>query len=241
MEINKKELCNILNISKEALKKIENKGQLKERLNKKGYNYISKYKKGRQVLYIIEQENSYKEIYSNMTECLYKTKKEKEFSKYFTLRTKSLVPISKKDLSLHSLVSTRTVSKWDNILLDNKIISKDGFFYFCIEGAGDAKIIRECSKEEYKIFFKNKAYKQAFKELELKYIKGLITLTELTLASGEIGAIRAATENKYYYRVNKYKTNKDNQLYLDTSELIKILYGYGEKEIQYSNLKIELN
>ena len=46
--------------------------------------------------------------------------------------------------------------------------------------------------------------------------------------------IMQAIENKYYYRINKYKTNKDNKLYLDTSELIKILYKYGDLDTIYS-------
>ena len=81
------------------------------------------------------------------------------------------------------------MTKWDNILLKNDIISKDDFFYFCIEEDQENRIIRECSKEEYKSFFKNKAYKEAFKNLQKKYINGEITLNELTLASAEVGAI----------------------------------------------------
>ena len=65
-------------------------------------------------------------------------------------------------------------------------------------------------------------------------MSGEITLNELTLASAEVGAIMQALENKYYYRINKYKTNKDNKLYLDTSELIKILYRYGDLDTIYS-------
>ena len=234
MILNKKEICNILNITLEALKKIEKNNKLETRLKEKGYKLISRYKEGRKVLYNIKQENKAQELYSNLIKYIYKTNKAQEFGRYFTLRTKADIILNKKDIAENSTVSNRTVTKWDNILLKNDIISKDDFFYFCIEENQGNKIIRECSKEEYKNFFKNKAYKEAFKNLQDKYINGEITLNELTLASAEVGAIMQALENKYYYRINKYKTNKNNKLYLDTSELIKILYRYGDLDTIYS-------
>ena len=36
---------------------------------------------------------------------------------------------------------------------------------------------------------------------------------------------RKWTENKYFYRTKKYNTNTENQLYIDTLELIKNIYG----------------
>lgn len=235
MEVNKQQLIEILGISKDNLKKIESKKQLSERLKQKGYTLIKRYKEGKKVYYTIEQDNNYKEVFNNMAQYIYKTKKEKEFSKYFTVRTKSEnVVFTKKDISNIAEVSSKTVARWDNILIDKDIIKKDGYFYFYVDT--EVNNIVQCSEHEYKSFWKNKAYINAFRDLQHKYINGIITLNQLTLASAEIGASIAQTTNKYYYRVKKYITNKDNKLYIDTSELIKILYGYGVKEEEYNKL-----
>ena len=66
MILNKKEICNILNITLEALKKIEKNNKLETRLKEKGYKLISRCKEGRKVLYNIEQVNKVQELYSNL-------------------------------------------------------------------------------------------------------------------------------------------------------------------------------
>lgn len=237
MKMDKKEVCKILNIKERTLKGIESKNQLKARLKEKGYNLVSKEKEGRKVFYNIEQINSNKEVYNNMVKYVYNTNKEKEFTKYFTLRTivNNTIPYSKADISNKIEVSKRTVTTWDNKLNDLQIISKDGYFYFCIDK--EKGTIEQCTKEEYKNFWKNKSYIKAFKDLQIKYINGTIDLNQLTLASAEIGGTIALIENKYYYRIKKYKTNTQNQLYKDTYNLIKAIYGNKNIEIQFEQIE----
>lgn len=233
IKADKEYICNILNVKIRTLKTIENNKQLQERLKQKGYTLINKVKEGRKVYYNIEQLSNSKEVYSNMIKYVYKTNKEEEFTKYFTLRTcvNELYPLSKMDIADKSEVSKRTVSTWDNTLIDYNIISKDGFFYFCIDK--DKQTITQCTIEEYKMFWRNTAYIKAFKDLQMKYINGTIDLTQLQLASAEIGASIALVNNKYYFRIKKYKTNKDNQLYIDTMELIKSVYGNKAIEVNF--------
>ena len=218
------------------MKNIESNNKLKIRLEEKGYLLQDKIKEGRKVYYILEQINEYKEVYNNLLRNYYKTNKEKEFTMYFGLRTlnNDLFPLNKADISNKVNVSARTISNWDNTLIDKSIISKDGFYYFSInKETGEMK---QCSKEEYNNFWRNKAYVKAFYDLQVKYIEGKITLTELQLASAEIGSIVTLIENKYYFRSKKYKTNTDNKMYIDTFNLIKAIYG-NDKEY---NLKFEI-
>lgn len=233
MKVDKEYICNLLNIKQRTLKTIEAENKLNERLEQKGYNLIEKIKEGRKVYYIIEQYNSNKEMYSNMVKYVFNTNKKEEFTKYFCLRTNenNNFPLSKSDISNKAEVSKRTITTWDNTLIDYNIISKDGYFYFCIDK--ENRTIKQCIKEEYKSFWRNTAYIKAFKDLQLKYINGTIDLNQLTLASAEIGASVALVTNKYYYRIKKYKTNTENQLYIDTFNLIKNIYGNTEIEIKF--------
>jgi len=235
IKLNKEELSSILGITKESLKKIETKGQLEQRLNAKGYILKNRLKEGRNIYYIIELENENKEVYSNMCEYVYNVKKETEFTKYFTVRTSTngneLFPLNCADIGEVANVSSKTVKKWDNTLEIKDIIRKDGFYYFSMEL--ETKEIKMCSKQEYLNFWKNKALLSALNSLQIRYIKGEITLTELQLSSIDIGNITMAVKGKYYYRTKKYATNKDNKLYIDTLELIKALYGNKDITIEY--------
>lgn len=238
IKVDKKFICQLLNVKQRTLKTIESSNKLDQRLQKIGYNLLEKIKEGRKVYYIIEQNNINKELYSNLVKYTYKTNKENEFSKYFSLRTSagenSL--LSKSDISQISKVSKRTITTWDNTLIDYNIISKDGYYYFCIDK--ELNIIKQCTKEEYKSFWRNTAYIKAFKDLQMKYINGTIDLNQLTLASAEIGASIALVTNKYYYRIKKYKTNTENQLYIDTYNLIKAIYGNVDIEIKFPLIDI---
>ena len=114
-------------------------------------------------------------------------------------------------------MSEKTIIKWDNILQDKRILSKDGFYYFKLDRISNE--ITEISKEEYKAFWKNKAYLKAFADLRKRYMEGEISLTELQLTSGDVAVIVSAIENKYCFKIKKYKVNR-NQLYADTRRII---------------------
>jgi hypothetical protein len=230
IKISKQQLMDILGIKKDALIKIEQRQQLHLRLEEKGYKLLDKIKEGRKVYYILEQENELKEVYNNMVKYVYGTDKEKEFSTYFALRTilnNWNICYNIKEIAERSSVSSKTIRKWDSTLIDKDIIARDGYFYFCIINDAENKIykVEPSNIEEYRSFWRNKAYLGAFKNLQDKYYKGELTLMELQLASADIGAIRQVKECKYYYRVKKFITHKENELYIDTMKLIKKLYG----------------
>lgn len=227
MKTSKEELCTILGIKQRTLKDIEHNNQLENRLENKGYKYINKYKEGKKVFYEIELINENKEVYSNMCKYVYNVNKEDEFSKYFTTRTLSnsnkVLPLNCADISEVAKVSSKTVRKWDATLELKDIIRKDGFYYFSMEL--ETRKIEQCSKEEYLSFWKNKALLSALGALQRRYINGEITLTELQLASMDIGTIITTIKGKYYFKSKKYITNSDNELYNDTIKLIANLYG----------------
>lgn len=224
MKKNKKEIAEILGVSIESLKKIEGNKTLEEKLKNKGYKFINKFKEGRKVFYEIELINESQEVLSNLCNHVYKVKRKKEeFCKYYMLRTdEDNIPRSKADISKDVEISKATIDKWDNKLIELKIISKDGFFYFSIDK--NTNEINQCTEEEYKTFWKNSHMLKAFNDLQIKYLNGEITLNQLQLASADIGAFMVAISNKYYFRTKKYKVNKDNKLYIDTKTLIEEVF-----------------
>ena len=233
MKYDKMQLCELLGIKDAGLKTIIRRKQLEDKLNSIGYNLLEVVKEGRKNVYILEQININKHIYNNLCKVVYKSNKEESFKDYFLTRTNNNKDdnikdkiLSKKDISNISKVCGNTISKWDKVLLDKNIISKDGFFYFYIDITKHE--IKQCSQDEYKSFWRNKAHLKSFTSLQHKYINGEITLSELQLSSAEIGATIALTENRYFYRTKKYNTNTENQLYIDTLELIKNIYGTNE-------------
>lgn len=229
IKINRKELAELLNIKERTLKKYINTNTLEEKLKNIGYELKEVIKEGRNNYYILEKINDIN-LYNNLCKYAYNTNRKDDFSKYFSARTKENNILNKKELATISNVSHKTISKWDNTLLEKKIISKDGFFYFCIDKKN--KTIYECSQEEYSNFWKNINISNSINELQEKLLKEEITLNEFSLAVAGLGAITALTEDKYYYRTKKYKTNTKNQLYKDTKKLIESIYGDSINDIE---------
>ena len=213
MECDRNQLKDILNISLNALKLIEKRDTLECRLNRVGYTLIDKYKKKNKYIYVIQKTNkNLKQKISKM----YSTNRADKFISYFNIRTIEL-PITIHEIAIRVEVSEKTIIKWDNILQDKRILSKDGFYYFKLDRISNE--ITEISKEEYKAFWKNKAYLKAFADLRKRYMEGEISLTELQLTSGDVAVIVSAIENKYCFKIKKYKVNR-NQLYADTRKII---------------------
>lgn len=212
MKCDKKDLGKLLNISLNAVKCLEKRNKLENRLNLIGYKLLSKDKEGNKNYYTIEKTKDYDFITRE-----YGVKKTDNFISYFHKRT-SEKPQTAESLAAESKVSKKTVSKWDNKLQDKKILSKDGFYYFKVDK--ETQELSEISEEEYKSFWKNKAYLSAFKKLQERYLKGEISLTELQLSTADVAAIITTIENKYCFKIKKYKVNTENKLYLETKKIV---------------------
>jgi len=217
MKVSRNELKNILEVNLNALKQIERRKTLEKRLLERGYILLDKSIENKKTIYELGISKD-KQIINK----LYNISKTDCFINYFNIRTAE-EPDTIDDIASKVKINKNTVIKWDNTLQDKKIISKDGYYYFKLDKAlGE---LAQVTIEEYKSFWKNKAYVNAFKKLQDKYTRSEITLAELQLAKGELDVIIRTIENKYCYKVKKYKVNKDNKLYIDTKNLIR---GYDE-------------
>ena len=127
-------ILEILNIKNDALKTIIRKKQLKERLNEKGYILLEEFKEGRKTLYKLEHygelsDNKFK--LNNAMECIFNTTKDEDkHTDYIMYRCANIYkPLSKKHLAEKLGVNEKTIRKWDNNMLYNNLLAKDGYFY----------------------------------------------------------------------------------------------------------------
>lgn len=218
--LNKKELCELLNVKPQTLKDIEKQKKLEEKLNKIGYKLYMKEKRGRYVYYYIELVHVNREIYNNLVKTHYKTSKIDEFTNYFKVRTdscKNNLPIGKKDIANASNVSVNTISKWDSISINEDIISQDGYYYFKIKVS--TREIIQVEYEEYSEYWKDRLENYNISKIKKLYNEGVITLDELLKTVTEY-TVAQSLINAFYFRVKKYVLNDKNKLYLTLNALI---------------------
>lgn len=119
-------------------------------------------------------------------------------------------------------------------MLNNNFMYKDGFFYMKIEKLESGQyIINQVDKWEYNNYWKNKIKTKLYKNLQTKYLNGTITLNEFTLAIDGIAQILNIIDNKYYYKVDKYKINEDNKLFKDIYNLFLSIYDNSNMELNF--------
>ena len=111
-------------------------------------------------------------------------------------------------------------------MLDNKVMSKDGFYYFKID-IGSNEVF-EISKEEYKSYWRNVSFIKALKDLQDKYLNGLISLNEFQLASVNIGSYYNVVQGHTCFRIPKYKIDRENTLFLDLNMLLEGVNSYAD-------------
>lgn len=242
LKVDKQGLCEILGIKPETLKKIVKAKTLEAKLMNKGYKLIKTTKEGRKVFYTLILENEDMMVYDNLLKYTFGTKKKEEFAKYYKARTVANDYIGKEvevemsgvkfpidikvatmeDFAKLSNVSRETVRKWDNKLIELGIMSKDGYWYFCIDNKKGE--IYQCEQEEYNIFWYNTGICEALAILSGRFERGEISREELVVACAGVGNYVGAVEGKFYYRVKKFRTNRDNPNHIYINDLIRRIY-----------------
>lgn len=241
--VDKQGLCEILGIKPETLKKIVKTKTLEEKLTNKGYKLIKTTKEGRRVFYTLILENENMMVYNDLLKYTFgTTKKKEEFAKYYKARTVAndymgkevevevsgvKFPIDIKvatmeDFAKLSNVSRETIRKWDNKLIELGIMSKDGYWYFCIDNKKGE--IYQCEQEEYNVFWYNTGICEALAILSGRFERGEISREELVVACAGVGNYVGAVEGKFYYRVKKFRTNRDNPNHIYINDLIRRIY-----------------
>ena len=223
MLYNRKQLAELLNTSTNSIRKMEKRNTLNKKLNTLGYKLINISKGNKTTYNIVENDNPGIKALSTLN-----IRKPYNFTKYLNDRLQNKA-ISIKDIAINSCVNKNTVVNTEfglntrqlnknKKLIDNKVMARDGFYYFKLT-LGDNEAV-EVSKEEYNSFWRNMSYIKALKQLQKRYLNGDITLNELQLATADISSYYSIINGVYCFRVNKFKVDKENDLYLDLSKLL---------------------
>ena len=216
----RKELSELLNTSTDSIRMMEKRNKLKEKLENKGYNLIKIIKVKNKSNYEVEEIKQFNEVLANIYTYVFNTKDPIKFNKYFKERTDNInIPISQEKIGAKVNVSAMTVHNWDNKLIKNDIIAKDGFYYVKVDNT--TKEETQVSKEEYNNYWKNRSDVRVLHELKNKYDEGVITFEQAITISQQISALETALEGCYYYKVSKFKLYSENKLYIDIKDMIE--------------------
>ena len=245
-KVNKKELAEFLGVKVTYIKILNNRGTLEQKLLDAGYQLIDKKIEGdpgkQQTFYYIEPRGnmSDEEIYNIMIDGLILREKDEKgefmenktkvikdkrrFGKYLDVRVNhSDVPISQKEIADVIGVSTVTLSKWEKIAHDNKLISTDGCFYF--HKIGDEVYLID--KDEYMNAMQNKYQKNFLNDRLATKIEecfnGKISPADLADYAKMVGEWETAT-NGYYYKLRKWKKGSAEDL---INSIMEYAYSLG--------------
>lgn len=226
IKLTRDKLMEILNVKTSAMKKIEKEGKLENRLCDKGYKFIEKIKEGRNSFYVVEKTSDTKEIYCNTCEYVLNVKDGERFAEYFLRRTLNTYrPVSKDELSNEIGVSRKTISEWDERMLELGIITKDGYFYLAVDyDEHDNPHYRFSCEEEYRSYYKCCMAIGKKRKIAEKYKKDEIDFDTMQLLMDGITMNQRAIDKRFIYRLNKYQLSKNNNLLKDITMMIKEVY-----------------
>lgn len=242
MKLNKKDLCELLNIKINNLKKIERTNSLQDRLKNKGYKLIKKTKEGRNVYYEIEEDNTDKKLLNDICTNLFNTREEEKFCNFVAYRVFNIDhPVSKKDIANKCSVNEHTIGIWDISLLKNNIISKDGFFYIAVDyievDGKTRETFRLTSRDEYNTFVRNSKATKQFDEATDRFLKGELNRREYEYIVRGISKYSILTEKKFIYKINKYRLIEESSPFREEFiKLIELIYG-----IDFESYRINFN
>lgn len=174
----REQLALILNVKN--IRKIESRGKLEERLLQQGLKLIKKIKAGRSFEYIVE---NIKKL-STVDLCRkYKINKVSEFKIHTKNRYESINGdndlITKSDFADASNTSIYQVNKFDNTLLSEDFMKKDGFIYLAYK---DGKCIGQVPVENYnRYWLEHGSYKKELESLHKRKANNELTDGEYDL------------------------------------------------------------
>ena len=171
-------------------------------------------------------------LYSNTIEYIIgiSPKKQNEFAKYFNYRDQNIdSPITKKMISNLVGVDRHLIGKWDDSMIKDKLLLKDGFWYIPADYEKDENgnvigvTYRNTDKNEFNSFMRDKRITNTIESAKIKLIENKITWDEYDAIIAGISVHLAMIENKYIFRINKFIINDKNELYEQLKFMVKEL------------------
>ena len=160
IELTGKQLSVLLGVSTNRIRALKTKGLLYDRLKEVGYEVYSERKQGKNVVYTCKYtEVSKRAALKNFCKETFNVNQVSEFVQYYLKRTEQAAKgqdielneiITKSKLGELIGVSDKTISKWDNILLEQGILSRNGFVYIQIQDKELVKTSEYAFKRQYR-------------------------------------------------------------------------------------------
>lgn len=232
MKVKKEELAEILCVKIVTIRSLESRNQLKEKLREKGYLLLGKQKDGRSFIYDVKLLSPNKESLNNCISGIFNSSNEEKISEYILYRNMNLSkPLTKKYISKLCDVSEKTIRNWDDIMVKNNLLAKDGFFYIAMDFHKDEKATyRITDKNEYSSFIKNNfIIKERDKKMEQWKNNEIDNITFQIYMDGSTDSLRA-NYNKIVYKVSKFNIGKNTELFKLILDLIKKVYKFDEND-----------
>ena len=213
-------ILEILGVSEGGLKSIIKRKKLEDRLKEKGYILLGTFKEGRNTLYKIKEfgelsQNKFQ--LNNAMECIFNTTKDEDkHTDYIMYRYANINrPLSKKHLANKMGINEKTIGKWDNYMVENNLLAKDGYFYVAIDYEETEKY-RLTDKYEYNAFVTNNRYLKIRNNAMNEQSNGRLSHDECALIIKSTEDSLKANYGKIVYKVSKYSVGKS----LDLAKLI---------------------
>ena len=223
-------ILEILGVKNDTLKTIIRKKQLETRLKEKGYLLLETFKQGRKTLYKIKEVSLDKFKLNNAMECIFNTTKDEDkHTDYIMYRCANIYkPLSKKHLAEKLGVNEKTIRKWDNNMLYNNLLAKDGYFYLSMDFKEDGFDYRLTDKNEYNSFIHNNAILKVRQKAKEKYKSDEMSDEEFEVVMNGTTKQLEANYGKVVYKVSKYTLGKDSDL---TKIILKLIKDVWNKKL----------
>ena len=239
--VDNKQLGEMLGVSEKRVRNYFSENKIDDILDKIGYKLIRRFKQGRKMVCEII-EISYKDsIINGISKGIFNTNKIVELSDYIMYRNKNEdLPLTKEMLKKLCNVSKNTITKWDKIMIENKFMSKDGYFYIVKLYDDNNNVLgyELTSEYEYKSYIKNNKYINKRDKIIDDYNSGKIDKEQLCLMLSGLDDYIRANKGKFVYRVNKYNIVKDNILF---NQILTILESSIKKDYRQYWLEEEID
>lgn len=176
IEINRKELCNLLDVTETTLKAIINRKQLEDRLLANGYTLVEERKDGRTKVYVLKQIETGQKWESIQKKHRIPKEKLEMHDEYSKTRLENMdVPRTKVIDDCNTSVPYSTASRYDNILVEEQIMEKDETVYYLYNWQ-TKEFSEKITKEAYENYWiLNAEFKRRCEELEYKRKNYLIS------------------------------------------------------------------
>ena len=212
IEINRKELCNLLNVTEKGLQIIITRKQLEDRLLANGYTLVEERKDGRKKVYVLKQiETSQKWEHIQKKHRIPNEKLEMH-DEYSKTRLENMdLPRTKVIEDSNTTIAYNTASKYDNILVEEQIMAKDETVYYLYNWK-TKELCEKIEKEAYETYWiLNAEFKRRIEELEYKVKNYLISQKQYNALITSTYNEFTQTDNRIAIKFNTFKELEETQ------------------------------